>query len=243
MGLGPDDSAPEENPPLEPPQAMRSFLRCVVLGGLCLGLMAGLGCESRDWHSEDVDPFEALLKQYQVQGQAQWDFSAVVIRPEHLERLAAVDGSQVRGLRFGPARLDQLPKLEFLARFPQLEELYLGQVPLSAQAMPQVAQLTQLRVLNAEQAPIDDPAMQHLGKLEHLELLRLCRAQIGARGLMVLRDLKGLRALILDEVPLDRPALEVLKQLRQLESLYLFRTGVPEDELVELQHFVPHVHW
>ncbi|GEM_PF-4877355 len=175
---------------------------------------------------------------------ARWDLADCLLRAQDLQRLAQGQFPQVRLLRLGRYAEQTVPDWEWLARFPHLEELYLGQLPLDDRGLEAVGRLSALRVLNAGRAlGVSDRGVQALAGLEQLELLRLVGSRIGARGLRAIARLPRLKALILDQVPLDRDAWQVLRGMHRLESLYLYRTGLSEEELAELQEVVPHVHW
>ena len=237
-----------------PPAALAEELATARLWPKCpaalllLGFVALLGCGDSSGHgkperSDPAQAFARLIAQYRSQESQEWDFSSLIVTPDALAQLERVSAPGVRTLRFARARADQPPRLTFLRNFPQLEELYLGQLPVDDRALEQISRLTRLRVLNAERVQASRRGMESLVRLKRLELLRICRARLGAEELEPLTRIKSLRALILDGVPLDDAAVEVLKRLRQLESLYVYRSGLGQQRLIELQEVVPHVHW
>ena len=123
-----------------------------------------------------------------------------------------------------------------LGKLRELEELWLGGLPLKAEHLAPLRDHPKLKKLTLISDELTDEALAALGTLPALEELNLyfC-AGLGKTDLAFLRHWKKLRTVELVGTPCDGRVLVRLKELPKLEALNLSQTNITAKTLTELR--------
>lgn len=105
----------------------------------------------------------------------------------------------------------------------EIQSLFLGVLnsSVSDDAMPDLAVLPNLRVLNATNTRLSDRGVKLIAASRDLKLLKLNRTRITDDGLECLREMPSLRLLYVGDTDLSVSALPHLARLPQLEAIKL----------------------
>jgi hypothetical protein len=109
--------------------------------------------------------------------------------------------------------------LEALRLVPDLDALYLHDLPLSDAALGPVGRLRHLRHLVLDNVPVTDAGLRTLAECSELEKLWLQRVPMSGEGAAVLRDLSRLYELSLLSDCITQAGVEAVTKLEQLETL------------------------
>lgn len=85
--------------------------------------------------------------------------------------------------------------LKHLSKLPSLYELWMADLDVSREGIKAVSSLTCLRKLVASDSNIDDRAMPYIARLDNLEILNITGTRISGKGLMELSRSKNLKIL------------------------------------------------
>lgn len=85
--------------------------------------------------------------------------------------------------------------LKYLSTLPSLYELWMADLDVSREGIKAVSSLTCLRKLVASDSNIDDRAMPYIARLDNLEILNITGTRISGKGLMELSRSKNLKIL------------------------------------------------
>jgi len=156
--------------------------------------------------------------------------------------------------------------LVHLRQLPDLQRLYINDLPISSNALENVAEMTKLDVLSLRNTKIGDEGMAHLRKLKALTVLNLSKTKITNNTLKQIRGLKRLDTLVLADTAVTGDGftdLQFLKNLRtlnvdrcksvpgnlstlggmrELRMLYIKGCSVPQDETDELSDRNPRLY-
>ena len=112
----------------------------------------------------------------------------------------------------------------------EIQSLFLGvtNTPISDDAIPDLARLPNLHVLNAAATRLTDRGLKLIASSRDVRLLKLSRTRITDAGLESLREMPSLRLIYLGETTLTNEALPHLANMPQLEAIKL--TSLPIDD-------------
>lgn len=118
----------------------------------------------------------------------------------------------------------------------EIQSLFLGLIntPVSDEAMPDLALLPNLHVLNATATRLSDRGLRLISTSRDLQLLKLNRTHITNEGLEALREMPSLRLLYLGDTDLSAEALQHIAKIPQLEAIKLTALPITDDELPNL---------
>ena len=119
---------------------------------------------------------------------------------------------------------------DVLTLIREIQVLFLGVIntPVTDDAMPDLARLPNLRVLNATVTRLTDRGLKLIATSRDIRLLKLNRTLITDEGLDALREMPSLRLIYLGETRLTNEALPQLAKMPQLEAIKL--TSLPIDD-------------
>lgn len=125
---------------------------------------------------------------------------------------------------------------EVLKLIREIQALFLGVIntPVSDEAMPDLALLPNLHVLNATATQLSDRGLKLISASRDLRLLKLNRTHITDDGLECLREMPSLRLLYLGDTDLSVAALQHIAKIPQLEAIKLTALPITDDELPNL---------
>ncbi len=125
---------------------------------------------------------------------------------------------------------------EVLTQIREIQALFLGvsKTPISDDAMPDLARLPNLRVLNAAATPLTDRGLKLIAESRDLRLLKLNRTRITNDGLEPLREMPSLRLVYLGDTDLTNDALPHLAKMPQLEAIKLTALPINDESLKTL---------
>ncbi len=112
--------------------------------------------------------------------------------------------------------------------------LGLSNTPVKDAAMPDIARLLNVKLVNLHNTPITDQALPLLAKSHSIRLLKLTSTKITNEGLQALTALNALRMLYLSDTYITDEGLRHLERLPQLEALKLSRVPVTDVGLESL---------
>ncbi len=123
-----------------------------------------------------------------------------------------------------------------LKQIREIQVLFLGVIntPVSDEAMPDLALLPNLQVLNATATNLSDRGLKLISASRDLRLLKLNRTHITDEGLESLREMPSLRLLYLGDTDLSAEALQHIAKIPQLEAIKLTALPITDDELPNL---------
>lgn len=118
----------------------------------------------------------------------------------------------------------------------EIQVLFLGviETPISDDAMPDLAVLPNLHVLNATATKLTNRGLKLIAASRDLRLLKLNRTQITDDGLECLREMPALRLIYLGDTDLTIAALRHIAKLPQLEAIKLSALPITDSGLLSL---------
>lgn len=118
----------------------------------------------------------------------------------------------------------------------EIQALFLGvmNTSVSDDAMPDLALLPNLHVLNATTTRLTDRGLKLLAASRDLRLLKLNRTHITDDGLECLREMPSLRLIYLGDTDLTIAALPHIAKLPQLEAIKLSALPITDEGLLSL---------
>lgn len=118
----------------------------------------------------------------------------------------------------------------------EIQALFLGvtNTPVSDDAMPDLALLPNLHVLNATATRLTDRGLKLIAASRDLRLLKLNRTKITDDGLAYLREMPSLRLIYLGDTDLTVDSLRYISQMPQLEAIKLSAMPVTDAGLQSL---------
>lgn len=122
---------------------------------------------------------------------------------------------------------------EILTHLREIQALFLNltNTPVKDDAMPDLARLPNLKVLNVIVTRVSDRGLKLIAASRDLRLLKLNRTKITDDGLEALQEMLSLRFLYLGETSLTDAAMPHLAKLPQLEAIKLSRLPISDDGL------------
>lgn len=125
---------------------------------------------------------------------------------------------------------------EVLKLIREIQELFLSvaSTSISDDAMPDLALLPNLHVLNATATRLSDRGLKLISASRDLRLLKLNRTKITDDGLTSLREMPSLRLVYLGDTDLTTEALKQISQIPQLEAIKLSALPIDDESLVSL---------
>ncbi len=125
-----------------------------------------------------------------------------------------------------------------LIRDIQVLFLDVSDTPLKDEALPELARMPNLQVLNASRTRMTDLGLKLVAASRDIRLLKLNRTRITDDGLECLAEMPSLRLIYLGDTTLTDAALRQLAKLPQLEAIKLSRLPITNDGLRSL-HKMP----
>ncbi|MFM9959711.1 MAG: leucine-rich repeat domain-containing protein [Planctomycetaceae bacterium] len=113
--------------------------------------------------------------------------------------------------------------------------LDLSDTPLKDEALPKLARLPNLQVLNLTRTQMTDRGLKLIAASRDIRLLKLNRTRITDEGLAGLADMPSLRMIYLGNTSLSDAALGHLAKLPQLEAIKLSGLPISDEGLKSLQ--------
>lgn len=135
--------------------------------------------------------------------------------------------SNLRVLRAEQLRLPPLVWQDFLASFPNLEQLFVIDSNLSDPLMNDVAKLKNLNYLAISRAPVTDVGLAAIGTLENLETLVITQCQIHGEGFRrgtgsgANKAFRNLVVLSVLDTPLNERGARAISQMKELKVLWI----------------------
>ncbi len=126
-----------------------------------------------------------------------------------------------------------------LQQLPQLQNVLLGDIPVTDAGLAHLKGLTQLLMLSLNSTQITDGGLEHLKGMTRLVFLSLVNTHITDAGLKHLQALPQLQALCLNNTQITDAGLVYLRGLQQLKSLNLTGTSVADAGVKKLQQALP----
>lgn len=125
---------------------------------------------------------------------------------------------------------------DVLTLIREIQSLFLGvsKTPIKDDAMPDLARLPNLRVLNATATGLTDRGLKLIAESRDLRLLKLNRTRITDDGLECLREMSSLRLLYVGDTRLTAAALQHLANIPQLEAIKLSALPIDDEALRSL---------
>ncbi len=125
---------------------------------------------------------------------------------------------------------------DVLTHIREIQALFLGltNTPITDDAMPDLARLPNLLVLNAAATPLTDRGLKLIAESRDVRLLKLNRTRITNEGLEPLREMPSLRLLYLGDTDLTNDALPHLARMPQLEAIKLTALPINDEGLKTL---------
>lgn len=125
---------------------------------------------------------------------------------------------------------------DVLSLIREIQELFLGvtNTPINDDAMPDLALLPNLSVLNATSTRLTDRGLKLIAASRNLRLLKLNRTRITDDGLECLREMPSLRLIYLGDTDLSVAALTHIRKLPQLEAIKLTALPITDEGLLLL---------
>lgn len=145
---------------------------------------------------------------------------------------------RIRGVRF-PADACTDQALQYVAAFPELENLGLNQQPISDDGLQHISKLTGLRSLDLSGTRVTGAGIRHLLPLQQLESLYLEGQSLDENAFRQIARLEHLTTLRVDRTSLDDTRLILLTPLKELEYLGVFDTAVTADGAGRFNHVLP----
>jgi internalin A len=134
---------------------------------------------------------------------------------------------------------EQAVGLKYLANMTELRTLDARGLCAGDDDLRPVRKMTKLEDLNLCYTKITDKGLEHLAGLTELKILDLFGTGVTGDGLKHLRNLKKLKNLVLGLCPLRDEAAEHLRHMTQLEYLEVGDTGMTKKAIEELQRQLP----
>ncbi len=118
----------------------------------------------------------------------------------------------------------------------EIQSLFLGvtSTPIRDAAMPDLAKLPNLHVLNATDTKVTNRGLKLIAESRDLRLLKLNRTHITDDGLECLREMPSLRLIYLGDTDLSAKSVLQLAKLPQLEAIKLTALPINDDGLSSL---------
>jgi len=129
--------------------------------------------------------------------------------------------------------------LKYLANMIELRRLDARGLCASDDDLKAVRKMTKLEDLNLCYTQVTDKGLEHLAGLTQLKELDLFGTGVSGDGLKHLRNLKNLRTLVLGFCPLNDAAAEHLCHMTQLEYLEVGDTNMSRKAIAELKRLLP----
>lgn len=125
---------------------------------------------------------------------------------------------------------------EILTLIREIQALFLevSDTPIKDDAMPDLARLPNLQVLNVTRTRMRDRGLKLIAASRDIRLLKLSRTRITDDGLEPLADMPSLRMIYLGDTTLTEAALQHLAKLPQLEAIKLSRLPITDEGLKSL---------
>lgn len=125
---------------------------------------------------------------------------------------------------------------DVLTLIREVQSLFLevSKAPIKDDAMPDLARLPNLHVLNATATGLTDRGLKLIAESRDLRLLKLNRTRITDDGLEFLRKMSSLRLLYLGDTGLSAAALPHLANMPQLEAIKLSALPIDDEALQSL---------
>jgi len=118
----------------------------------------------------------------------------------------------------------------------EIQSLFLGvtSTPIRDAAMPDLAKLPNMFVLNATDTKVTNHGLKLIAASRDLRLLKLNRTHITDDGLEFLQEMPSLRLIYLGDTDLSAKAVRHLAKLPQLEAIKLTALPITDHELASL---------
>ena len=122
---------------------------------------------------------------------------------------------------------------EVLILIRDIQALFLdvSDTPLKDEALPELARMPNLQVLNVTRTRMTDHGLKLVAASRGIRLLKLNRTRITDDGLACLAEMPSLRLIYLGDTTLTDAALQQLAKLPQLEAIKLSRLPITDDGL------------
>ena len=122
-----------------------------------------------------------------------------------------------------------------LIRDIQVLFLDVSDTPLKDEALPELARMPNLQVLNVTRTRMTDLGLKLVAASRDIRLLKLNRTRITDDGLACLAEMPSLRLIYLGDTALTDAALQRLTKLPQLEAIKLSRLPITDEGLKSLK--------
>lgn len=125
---------------------------------------------------------------------------------------------------------------DILVHVREIQSLFLNvsNTPVSDDAMPDLAVLPNLAVLNATSSRLTDRGLKLIAASRDVRLLKLNRTHVTDEGLESLREMPSLRLIYLGDTDLSVAALKHLADLPRLEAIKLTALPITDESLEAL---------
>jgi hypothetical protein len=126
---------------------------------------------------------------------------------------------------------------EVLILIREIQVLFLdvSDTPLKDEALPDLARMPNLQVLNVTRTRMTDHGLKLVTASRDIRLLKLNRTRITDDGLACLAGMPSLRLIYLGDTTLTDAALQYLNKLPQLEAIKLSRLPITDEGLTSLK--------